>query len=380
MSRSVLLFAVSCSLALLTMEGVLRVMRPAHAEGAGTRYTAKAELYGWALPPRTRLAFYHPDTGKRSVFTTNSAGWKDVEHRIRKRPGTFRILFVGDSYTYGYCPLEALYTRQVEKLLHAAGRPEVEVLSMGVGSWGTDHALEVLRREGLEYGPDLVVYQFCANDVTDNIQPDLRNNMDPIHWYKPFKYEIEGGKLVRRTLNPVFKYESSGFGVVRRPIRDLTAGQRLKRFLLMKSSVLYNMKAAIDRLAESKGPRHPADAPVKDAPELHPIYDPDSPYYKGLRRGESPPLDSAFSLFDLLLHEMQSTVAAAGARYLVFSVSDFWREELEESCRRNGVRCLLPPPEGYERYLNDGHMNDAGNSRAARAIVTFLLGEPWLDS
>lgn len=376
-----LLLLVATCVSLLVLEASLQVLRPPLTGGVATRYTPKAKIYGWTLPPEARLVFVNPDTGEQSLFRINSAGWKDVEHELEKPAGTYRILFVGDSYTYGYSSLEDLYARQVERILRQRGYENVEVLSMGVGSWGTDHALEVLRHEGLDYDPDLVVYQFCSNDVTDILQPDPEANMDPIHWNKPFKYELHGDELVRVKRNPRHKYKQAGEETVRYPIDwELSRVDRIQRFL-KRSALIYNLDVAFDRLLawrESSPPVQPA-VPANGMASRHPMYVPGSPYFHGTTREESKELDHAFRLFERLLLEMRTRVEASGARFAVFAVNSHWDRELGRICSEYGIELLEPPQGGFETYETDGHFNAVGNREAARYIARFLKKKGWIE-
>ena len=73
---------------------------------------------------------------------------------------------------------------------------------MGVGSWGTDQELEALIREGVRYSPDIVIYQFCGNDLGNNLQPRQglkMNDRNKLLFQKPFRYELVDGKLDLRS-------------------------------------------------------------------------------------------------------------------------------------------------------------------------------------
>ena len=48
-----------------------------------------------------RAAAYAPVNTRRSPGATNWLGYRDVEHRIAKAPGTGRAVVLGDSFTWG---------------------------------------------------------------------------------------------------------------------------------------------------------------------------------------------------------------------------------------------------------------------------------------
>lgn len=100
---------------------------------------------------------------------TNSLGFRDNrEYPLAKSPGTFRILVLGDSVTFGHGALyETSYPYLLEQQLRA-WRPEVkwEVWNLGVPGYNTAQELAQLRQVGDRYHPDLVVVGFYLNDFS----------------------------------------------------------------------------------------------------------------------------------------------------------------------------------------------------------------------
>lgn len=105
---------------------------------------------------------------------TNSLGFRDDrEYRLDKTPGTFRIIVLGDSVTFGHGALyETTYPYLVEQRLKG-WRPDVtwEVWNLGVPGYNTSDELEYLKQVGERYQPDLVVVGFYPNDLTANEAP-----------------------------------------------------------------------------------------------------------------------------------------------------------------------------------------------------------------
>ena len=100
----------------------------------------------------------------------NSLGFRDVEHPVAKPPGVFRILGVGDSFTYGIgVDVADTYLKRLEVLLNA--RPNapvrVETLNLGIPRFFPELERIVLERYGMQFAPDLVVVGFLPNDVVD---------------------------------------------------------------------------------------------------------------------------------------------------------------------------------------------------------------------
>jgi lysophospholipase L1-like esterase len=110
---------------------------------------------------------------------TNSLGFRDTrEYSLAKTPGTFRILVLGDSVTFGHGALyETSYPYLVEQRLRE-WRPEVkwEVWNLGVPGYDTAQELAYLREVGERYAPDLVIIGFFSNDFA-GFQPKLHSGM-----------------------------------------------------------------------------------------------------------------------------------------------------------------------------------------------------------
>jgi hypothetical protein len=98
---------------------------------------------------------------------TNQYGMRSPIRSREKPAGTFRVLMVGDSTLYGgsYVDQEDLYSRQLEsQLKHAAGGRPVEVLAIGVNSWGPFHEIGYIEKFGT-FGADLVLVQLPTIDI-----------------------------------------------------------------------------------------------------------------------------------------------------------------------------------------------------------------------
>ncbi len=104
----------------------------------------------------------------------NALGFRDVrDYAVAKPPGTFRILVLGDSVTFGHGALsDTTYPYLLEQRLKQ-WRPETnwEVWNLGVPGYNTTQELKYLERVGPAYQPDLVVVGFYENDLADNDVP-----------------------------------------------------------------------------------------------------------------------------------------------------------------------------------------------------------------
>jgi lysophospholipase L1-like esterase len=103
----------------------------------------------------------------------NNLGFRDPrEYSLEKRPGTFRILVMGDSVTFGHgATFETTYPYLLEQRLRT-WRPDVqwEVWNLGVPGYNTRQELTYLEEVGPRFEPDLVIVGFYPNDFTGNEQ------------------------------------------------------------------------------------------------------------------------------------------------------------------------------------------------------------------
>jgi lysophospholipase L1-like esterase len=97
----------------------------------------------------------------------NSHGLRDDEIPYAKPAGTKRILFLGDSMTFGYgVEAEQAFPDLVRAALGSLG---VQTINAGCPSFGTCDELDFFREEGVKYHPDIVAVVFFRNDVEDNV-------------------------------------------------------------------------------------------------------------------------------------------------------------------------------------------------------------------
>ena len=116
-----------------------------------------------------------PNPGKENpryqeLYRLNSKGLRDFEYGYEKPPGVFRILGLGDSFTFGQeVPREKTFLKKLEKRLNESGGIKYEVINMGMRGHNTVQELELFQKEGIKYHPDLVLLNFVINDpeVTD---------------------------------------------------------------------------------------------------------------------------------------------------------------------------------------------------------------------
>jgi hypothetical protein len=156
------LFGVVASF--LLAEGTTRLVRPLST----VEYRVDPEI-GQILVANQQARWVGQDYDVS--VSTNSAGFHDVEHRIGKPSGVYRIVVLGDSFIEGLAiPIERGFTQQLEFLLQRqVEQKRVEVINLGVSGIGPAQYLRMLERRGLTYEPDLVLMAiYPENDFWDS--------------------------------------------------------------------------------------------------------------------------------------------------------------------------------------------------------------------
>ena len=96
---------------------------------------------------------------------SNELGFHDLDFAVDKPAGEFRVLALGDSFTYGLgVRLEESWPQRLERALTTElGR--VEVINAGWPNTAPPDYLEWFRSDGVHFGADLVLVGLCLNDM-----------------------------------------------------------------------------------------------------------------------------------------------------------------------------------------------------------------------
>jgi len=173
-----LLAGVSSLIALVLAEAACRLFIP---EQASIRFQQDVdELQGLKLGDASRMIQNDAELFWKLVPDTQISGeaWpffgvisNDQSLReahpvpFAKPPGQTRILFLGDSCTFGYgVAHDEAFPHVVESILREKSGKEVECINAGVPGYTLFQGYRYLATEGLRYQPDLVVLNFGWND------------------------------------------------------------------------------------------------------------------------------------------------------------------------------------------------------------------------
>jgi hypothetical protein len=157
----------------------LRFLRDGARPGYAFVYRYDPDL-GWAPVPNAGAEF----TGSRTVSVhNNSMGLRDIEH---DRGGSPRILFIGDSFTWGFdVEAKERFTEILRQQM-----PQADIVNAGVPGYGTDQEFLLLEKLWDAIKPDVVVLIYCS----DNDRSDNTTNMRYDGYYKPYVAQTPDGR------------------------------------------------------------------------------------------------------------------------------------------------------------------------------------------
>jgi hypothetical protein len=195
-----LLILEVASRALLSVKSVNRVVRKSvcdvtrrwdwlesHKKGMliGHPYNKYDPSKGWGMMPNISGMKWFGN----EYISSNSRGIRGgSEHSYTKDRGKLRILFLGDSYTFGdEVSDNETYPDYLQQML-----PDVEVINMGMSGYGHDQMLIYLKEEGVKYQPDIVILGYLSMDSE-------RNMLEFSYYAKP-KFELADNRLELRNV------------------------------------------------------------------------------------------------------------------------------------------------------------------------------------
>jgi lysophospholipase L1-like esterase len=100
----------------------------------------------------------------------NSDGLNDrFEYSPEKDSGTYRIITLGDSYTYGvFVKTKDNWPEKLEVILNndisCSSVDKFEVINLGVGGYDIEYSFERYKLRGTKYNPDLVIFFLNSDD------------------------------------------------------------------------------------------------------------------------------------------------------------------------------------------------------------------------
>ena len=164
---------LAIGLVLIEVSLIWIVPPPLHYRYPQTLHVVDHEL-GWVMRPNQ-----HAFTIAWPVVT-NGLGLRSPEIAAVKRPGTIRVLCLGDSNTFGIgVAQEENYAARLQALLRGQGRAEAEVINAGVGGYDTLQEVDLMERLTPTMKPDVAVIGFFINDIGESLRINKDRVIDP---------------------------------------------------------------------------------------------------------------------------------------------------------------------------------------------------------
>jgi hypothetical protein len=123
-----------------------------------------------ALRLMSRPAPVFPDSRfAHRRWISNSRDQRDFEYPVEKPPGTFRVIAIGDSFTYGHgAAFDDVWPKRLERYLYDYQNVKgwrYEVLNWGKSGRATPSEVGFLKANAKQFGADLIVVGYCLNDA-----------------------------------------------------------------------------------------------------------------------------------------------------------------------------------------------------------------------
>lgn len=165
--------AITLIVVFVVAEGGLR-LSPLEARAFALNELTVPSLIGDSYPNQSGTVEIGGDDGEPSQvydFTTNAQGFRGPVVEWAKPEGTFRILAIGDSYTWGDgVGDDDVWLRKLERDLAACG--PIEVINAGIVGRNTIGEADYLRDKGMRLNPDLILVGAEPGDAMDILELD----------------------------------------------------------------------------------------------------------------------------------------------------------------------------------------------------------------
>jgi lysophospholipase L1-like esterase len=156
---------ISVFVTLLVAEFVVRLVLPQNTDFYDYgRFAKPSTLIG----QETELLPNASNPGYTGVSVeTNSVALRDHEIAIPKPPGTYRVLTIGDSVTFGYgVELDEIYLKVLESEFNAeSDQTRFEVVNGGLIAGSLSYHYHFLRRSAEALDPDMIMIGLVLNDI-----------------------------------------------------------------------------------------------------------------------------------------------------------------------------------------------------------------------
>ncbi len=144
----------------------------------------------------------------RPSMTTNQDGFRATGITVKKPPGALRILCIGDSVTFGGGCISdnETYPYYLQCRLNE-GYPhrKIQVINAGCPGYTSVQGLELLKRKGLSYNPDIIIVGFVHHEHLLAPKTDLQQMTsapESVRYIKSLLYRSSFYLMLRRIIAP----------------------------------------------------------------------------------------------------------------------------------------------------------------------------------
>lgn len=125
--------------------------------------------YGSIFPPNYRVE--HGCPGRwRFIYTTNRFGHRGEAIPLDYGDGKQTIVVLGDSFSFGMGVGDG---EEYPAVLAERLADQYYVVNLSLAGWGLTQQIRMFYDFGQFYHPTVVILQFCANDLLDNLQHEV---------------------------------------------------------------------------------------------------------------------------------------------------------------------------------------------------------------
>ncbi|MFA7692258.1 MAG: SGNH/GDSL hydrolase family protein [Candidatus Hydrogenedentales bacterium] len=162
---SVILLALGCVVSLFVCEALIRLVDP---QPDVPRWFEEDEAYAYTLKKNFTQDYRFAGSDFVMKVQTNTLGLRDKPWNPDHATACKRILFLGDSFVFGYgVNVEDRFDTRLSQLLKS--QPALYwLVNGGVPGWGTLQESLFARNHFQVFLPDLLVLVFCGNDPEDD--------------------------------------------------------------------------------------------------------------------------------------------------------------------------------------------------------------------
>lgn len=195
---------------------------------------------GWALKPNSQA--WRVTSEYEVLYSINSKGIRDKEILPVNSSDVFRILALGESTVFGQC---INYGERFSEIIESSLK-NVEVINMGIWSFGADQASLQLERDGFQFSPRLIIL-FAIKDLFDRCKQSVRMGS-----YKPrFVLDDAKNSLVLLDPGPIRKRIKLYRILSQKQVNDKQDKENIIKALITKSS-LYTLLSYNKRIDEAR--------------------------------------------------------------------------------------------------------------------------------